>query len=310
MLRVYKNFNLDKIHKRSILLIGNFDGLHLGHQKLFKLAKDYSNRFKTKIGVLTFNPLPAMFFNKNLKNYNLTNIEQKKILFSKIGVNFIIIKNFNKKFSKISYIKFIKNILKKKIDPKFIFVSDNFRFGFKRRGGIKELKNKEIDYKYKIIKPLPLKKNKQTISSTLIRKLLQSGKLKKANQLLNRKWEISGTVVKGKQLGKKLGFPTCNIELNNYIMAKPGVYSVKIQIKNFNKNLNGIANLGFRPTFGGKKILLEVNLFNFSGNLYNKSLNVSFHSFIRKEKKFKNREELIKQIGKDLKKAKFDLEKK
>ena len=310
MLKLYKNFNLDKNHKRSILLIGNFDGLHLGHQKLFKLAKVYSNRFNAKIGVLTFNPLPIMFFNKNLKNYNLTNNEQKKFLFSKIGVDFVITKKFDKKFSKISYIKFIKNILAKKIYPQFIFVSNNFRFGFKRRGGIEELKNKEFSYKYKIIKLSPLKKDGKIISSTLIRKLLQSGKLKKANKLLNRKWEISGIVKKGKQLGKKLGFPTCNIELSNYVLAKPGVYSVEVKIKNFDKNLKGIANLGFRPTFGGKKILLEVNLFNFSGNLYNKSLSVSFCSFIRKEKKFKNRTELINQIGKDLKKAKLDLNKK
>ena len=310
MLKIYKNFNLDKNHKRSILLIGNFDGLHLGHQKLFKLAKVYSKKFNVKIGVLTFNPLPSVFFNKNLKNYNLIDKEKKKHLFFKIGVDFVIIKNFNKKFSKISYIKFIENILKKKINPKFIFVSDNFRFGFKRRGGIKELKDKELSCNYKIVKPLPLRKEGKIVSSTLIRKLLQSGELKKANKLLNRKWEIYGIVKKGKQLGKKLGFPTCNIELNNYILPKSGVYSVKVKIKNFNKSLKGIANLGFRPTFGGKKILLEVNLFNFSGNLYNKSLSVSFYNFIRKEKKFKNREQLINQIGKDLKKAKYDLNKK
>ena len=161
----------------------------------------------------------------------------------------------------------------------------------------------------KIIKPSPLKKEKKIISSTLIRKLLQRGELKKANKLLGRNWSIIGVVQKGRRIGKKLGVPTCNIDIKNYVIAKPGVYSVRVKVNNSNKILKGIANLGYRPTFGEKKILLEVNLFNFSGNLYNKSLNVSFYSFIRGEKKFKNHKILIQQIKKDLKQAKFDLNK-
>ncbi len=309
MLKIYKNFNLSKIHKKSILLIGNFDGLHLGHQKLFKLAEKYSKKHKVKFGVLTFDPLPVMFFNKKLTNYRITSNLQKNLLFEKAGVDFVIVSRFNKSFSKISADNFIKKIIVKKINPNFIFVSNNFKYGFRRSGNVAKLISKENIYNYKIIKPSPLKKEKKIISSTLIRKLLQRGELKKANKLLGRNWSIIGVVQKGRRIGKKLGVPTCNIDIKNYVIAKPGVYSVRVKVNNSNKIFKGIANLGYRPTFGEKKILLEVNLFNFSGNLYNKSLNVSFYSFIRSEKKFNDHQDLIKQIEKDLKQAKFDLKK-
>ncbi len=309
MLKIYKNFNLSKIHKKSILLIGNFDGLHLGHQKLFKLAEKYSKKHKVKFGVLTFDPLPVMFFNKKLTNYRITSNLQKNLLFEKSGVDFVIVSRFNKSFSKISADNFIKKIIVKKINPNFIFVSNNFKYGFRRSGNVAKLISKENIYNYKIIKPSPLKKRKKIISSTLIRKLLQRGELKNANKLLGRNWSIIGVVQKGRRIGKKLGVPTCNIDIKNYVIAKPGVYSVRVKVNNSNKIFKGIANLGYRPTFGEKKILLEVNLFNFSGNLYNKSLNVSFYSFIRSEKKFNDHQDLIKQIEKDLKQAKFDLKK-
>ena len=309
MLKIYKNFNLSKIHKKSILLIGNFDGLHLGHQKLFKLAEKYSKKHKVKFGVLTFDPLPVMFFNKKLTNYRITSNLQKNLLFEKAGVDFVIVSRFNKSFSKISADNFIKKIIVKKINPNFIFVSNNFKYGFRREGNVAKLISKENIYNYKIIKPSPLKKGKKIISSTLIRKLLQRGELKKANKLLGRNWSIIGVVQKGRRIGKKLGVPTCNIDIKNYVIAKPGVYSVRVKVNNSNKIFKGIANLGYRPTFGEKKILLEVNLFNFSGNLYNKSLNVSFYNFIRSEKKFNDHQDLIKQIEKDLKQAKFDLKK-
>ena len=142
------------------------------------------------------------------------------------------------------------------------------------------------------------------VSSTLIRNYLQNGKLTKANKLLNKNWSIQGNVQKGKQLGKKIGFPTANIDIKDYILACPGVYAVRAKITKNSKIVKGIANLGYRPTFNGKKILLEVHLFNFSGNLYDKNLTVEFLKFIRKEKKFKNVNELKKQIKIDLLTAK------
>ena len=192
----------------------------------------------------------------------------------------------------------------KKIQPKYIFVSNNFRFGNKREGNVKKLIEREKNFCYKIIKPRPLISNKKIVSSSFIRKLLSNGNLKYANKLLKRNWSIESVVQKGRQMGKVIGFPTCNIDIKDYVLPKLGVYAVKIYQKNKIFHLKGIANLGYRPTFNQKKILLEVHIFNFSGNLYNKHLTIEFINFIRKEKKFKNINQLKKQINLDLKLAK------
>ena len=303
-LKIYKNFSILDKHKNSILLIGNFDGLHIGHQKLFKLAKKYKKKFKIKIGVLTFDPIPKMFFNKKLKNFKISNLNQKINSFEKFKIDFVVIKKFDKKFSKINYIKFIDNILSKKLGPKYIFVSNNFRFGNKREGNVNKLKLFEKKYNFKIINPKPLKKKTKIISSTLIRKLISNGKINIVNRYLDRNWSINGKVSVGRKMGRKIGFPTCNIKLNDYVIPKLGVYAVNILINKNKKLLRGIANLGYRPTFNQKEILLEVHIFNFSRNLYNKHLTIEFIDFIRKEKKFKNINQLKKQINLDIVKAK------
>ena len=248
-----------------------------------------------------------MYFNTKLTNFRISSISQKVKILEKLGTDFLITKKFDKKFSKMKSHSFIKEVLYKKLKAKYIFVSNNFRFGNKRKGNVNELINNEKNYKYKIIKPKPLKLKNKIISSTLIRKLLSKGKIEFVNKLLNRNWSIDGKVEKGRQLGKKIGFPTCNIDIKDYVLAKPGVYAVKIYQKNKNFPLKGIANLGCRPTFNQKKILLEVHIFNFYGNLYNKHLTIELINFIRKEKKFKNINQLKKQINLDLKIAKKKL---
>ena len=299
-MKLYKSFNIKKFHKNSIILVGNFDGLHQGHQKLFKLAKKYKTKYLSKIGVLTFEPMPKMFFDSNLINFRLSTLNQKIENLRKLKVDFVITKKFDLKFSKTKSISFIKKILGKKLNPKFIFVSNNFRFGNKREGNVKELIRYEKFCKYKIVKPQPLSIRKKIISSSLIRKYLQNGKLNIANKLLKKNWSIDGKVQKGRQVGKKIGFPTANIDIKDYVLAKPGVYAVKVKMIKSLNYIKGIANLGYRPTFNGKKLLLEVHLFNFSGNLYNKRLRVEFLKFIRAEKKFKNADQLKKQIKIDL----------
>jgi riboflavin kinase / FMN adenylyltransferase len=303
-MKLYKNFDISKNHKRSIILIGNFDGVHVGHQRLFKLANRYKKKFNLNIGVLTFEPMPKMFFNKHIKNFRISNIDQKNMILKKLGVDFVITQKFNKRFSKIKSDFFIKKILSTKLRAQYIFVSNNFKFGNKREGDVNQLIKNEKIYDYKIIKPQPLILNKKVISSTYIRSLLERGDLKKSNKLLKRNWSIEGVVQKGRQQGKKIGFPTCNIDIKDYVIAMPGVYAVNVNQKKSNKSLKAIANLGYRPTFNQKKILLEVHIFNFSGNLYNKYLSIEFTKFIRKEKKFKNVNQLKKQIQSDLKVAK------
>ena len=157
-------------------------------------------------------------------------------------------------------------------------------------------------FDYKNIITNPYKKNNKTISSTFVRKKIREGKIEMVNKLLNRYWCIEGRVIKGKKRGRKIGFPTCNMRLDSYVIPKLGVYAVKVYGNNFNKN--GIANIGYRPTFNGQSLLLETNIFGFNKNLYNKEINVSFKKFLRPEKKFKNFELLKKQIKQDIKQAK------
>ena len=299
-MKIYNNFNLKRHHKGSIILIGNFDGVHSGHRKIFDLAKKYKKKFKLDIGVLTFEPMPKMFFNKKIKNFRICNFDQKVNLLKSLEVDFIINKKFDNRFSKIKSLDFNKKIIFKKLNAKFIFVSNNFRFGNKREGDVSQLINCETHYDYKIIKPEPLRIKDKVASSSLIRNFLEEGFLNKANKLLKRNWCVIGKVEKGRQVGKKIGFATCNIDIKDYVLAKPGVYAVRVYKINSKLPIKGIANLGYRPTFNQKKLLLEVHLFNFSGNLYNKYLSVEFLRFIRKEKKFKNVEQLRKQIKSDL----------
>jgi len=214
-MKLYENFNISRNHKKSIILIGNFDGVHSGHRKLFKLANSYKKKFKLNIGVVTFEPMPKMYFNKKIKNFRLSNISQKNKILNNLGIDFIITKKFDKNFSKIKSNYFIKEVLYKKLQAKYIFVSNNFRFGNKREGDVNQLIKNEKNYDYKIVKPQPLILDKKVISSTHIRSLLEQGNLKKANKALTRNWSIEGIVQKGRQQGKKIGFPTCKIDIKD-----------------------------------------------------------------------------------------------
>ena len=299
---VYKNLNIKKKHKGSVIAIGNFDGLHIGHQKVLKEARQKAINKKLKFGLVTFEPVPTMFFNKNIKNHRINSFNQKIYFLKRIKLDFLIVINFNKAFSNLSAENFVTKILFKKIKSKYIFISKNFRFGRKRLGDIKTLKNFEKKYSYKILVTIPHKKKDKIISSSLIRKIIQKGKIQEAEKLLGRPWSVEGKVIKGEQRGRVIGFPTCNIKLNSYTLPKLGVYSVWVQINNLKKK--GIANIGYRPTFNGKSLLLEVNIFGIKKNLYKKILKISFIKFIRAEKKFKNIKELKAQIKKDVISAK------
>ena len=154
----------------------------------------------------------------------------------------------------------------------------------------------------KILLLNPIKKKNKIISSTFLRKKIRLGKIDEVNKLLNRNWSINGKVIKGQRRGRKIGFPTCNLKLNDYVVPKLGVYAVKVKSKNFYKN--GIANIGYRPTFNGQNLLLETNIFGINKNLYNKVISINFKKFIRPEKKFRNLKHLKKQIKLDIKQAK------
>ncbi len=301
-MKIYRNTNLKNQHCKGVLAIGNFDGIHLGHQKVIRDAKQQANKNKLPFGIMTFEPMPVMFFNKKIKNHRINSLDQKINQFKKLKIDFLIIRKFNKKFSRLTAEKFIEKIIFKKTKCKYLYVSNNFRFGFKRKGNIRILKKfgKKFNYRNLIVKPF--KKKNNVISSTLIRKKIKEGKIKEANKLLNRNWSVDGKVIKGQKRGRKIGFPTCNLKMGNYVIPRLGVYAVKVKTSDFNKN--GVANVGYRPTFNGQNLLLETNIFGINRNLYNKVISVSFKKFIRPEKKFKNFDYLKKQIKFDIKKAK------
>ncbi len=299
-MKVFKNTKIPKKYKRSAIAIGNFDGLHVGHQKVFSKTKKFAKKNKIKFGVLTFEPLPVMFFNKKIKNYRISSEGQKFNLFKKYGADFVINIKFNRSFSQISAEKFIEKIIYEKINPKSLSVSNNFKFGKNRKGNIKLLKKLSKKYNYKLLNIKAFKYSGKVVSSTRIRKNLQSGKIHHANKLLSRTWFINGFVEKGKKLGRKLGYRTCNIDIKNYILPKTGIYSVQVQINDKRKIYNAVAYFGSRPTFGGKKAFLETYIFDINKNLYKKKLKVYFFEFIRSDKKFKNSTKLVKQMNKDV----------
>ena len=301
-MKIYTNANLSQKHRNGVIAIGNFDGLHLGHQKVIREAKKTAIKNKLPFGLMTFEPVPIMFFKKKIIHHRINSLDQKIEQLKKFKLDFLIIIKFNKQFSSLTAEEFIGRIIHKKINSRYLFVSKNFKFGFKRRGSVSTLKKFEKIFNYTNVITKPFKKRGKIISSTLIRKKIRAGRIDIVNKLLNRNWCIRGKVIKGKKRGRKIGFPTCNINMNNYVIPKLGVYAVKISNKNFNKD--GIANVGYRPTFNGQSLLLETNIFKINKNLYGNVLNISFKRFIRSEKKFKNFEFLKKQIKIDIKKAK------
>ena len=296
-MKIYKNLKINKVHMNSVIAIGNFDGIHLGHQKVIRQAKQKAKKYNLPFGLITFEPMPVMFF-KNIKSHRINSLNQKITYLKKMKLDFITIIKFNRSFSLLTPDQFIENIIYKKLRPKYIFVSNNFKFGKNREGNIKTLKKNEKFFGFKILITSPLKKTRKVISSTIIRKKITLGKIKEANHLLNRPWSVIGKVIQGMKRGRKIGFPTCNVKLGNYIIPKLGVYSVIVETNQYKKK--GIANIGYRPTFNGQNLLLEVNIFRFNKNLYNKVIKVYFKNFIRPERKFKTLDKLKKQIKIDI----------
>jgi riboflavin kinase/FMN adenylyltransferase len=306
-MKIYNNINsVDKKFVNSVLAIGNFDGVHLGHQELLKKAYIFSRKLKKKFGIFTFDPLPKDFFNKT--DNRILNVNDKIDIIKKFRADFFIKQNFNRNFSKITYDNFANKILLKKLAVNSIFVGKDFRFGFKRKGNIFFLKKLSKKNNFKIFIINFKKFNKYKISSSKIRSLIQSGKVKLVNKIMGRLWSITGRVIKGKKFGRRIGFPTANIKIVNQIKPMFGVYSVKIIFNK--KTYKGIANFGVRPTFGTSSPVLEVNVFEKNFNFYNKDIKVLFVDFIRKEKKFKDSTMLVSQIKKDIKVAKISLNKK
>jgi riboflavin kinase/FMN adenylyltransferase len=295
-MKIFQNKFSKNITKKSILVIGNFDGVHLGHESLFLRAKKIAKKNKTKFGALTFNPNPKGFFSKD-KKINIISFSDKIKILNNLNLDYLIVLKFNNKFRSISAEDFINKILIDKINPSLTIVGKEFRFGKNRIGNTNLLKEK-----INVLSPPHIKFSKKKISSSEVRKLISKGKVDAIKKHLGRNWFISGKIINGREVGRKIGFRTANIDLGNYLEPKKGVYAVHFFIKN--KKYKGVANFGNAPTFKRNKAILEVHLFQLIKNIYNKEVKVEFVKYIREEKKFKNTSLLIKQINKDVKEVK------
>ncbi|PPR46721.1 MAG: Riboflavin biosynthesis protein RibF [Alphaproteobacteria bacterium MarineAlpha5_Bin9] len=299
-MKIY-NINLNsKIKLKNLsLAIGNFDGIHIGHKKLISQLINKSKKNNYRSSIMSFKPHPREYFSGNRNNFEIIDNKSKIKLLSELNVDNYILLKFSKAVSSLPPEDFINKILFKKLGVKLLIVGYDFKFGKYRSGGVKLLKklSKKYNYKVSILKPIKSKKTNKVFSSSRIRKNISIGNCEGVFHYLGRYWSLRGKVVRGKKMASKINYPTANILPPNLIKPRKGVYAVKVIFKD--KKYTGIANFGERPTVNGKKLLLEVHIFNFNYVLYGKDLTVEFVKFIRDEKKFKNFEFLVKQIKKD-----------
>jgi len=297
------------IPKKLSLAIGNFDGLHLGHQAvLHESLSKVSGCCAT--AVLTFAPHPKQFMSARIKIKSIYPQEKKITLLRKYGVNYLLIADFNAELFQLSALDFIRNILVKQLRCQSLITGSNFKFGKGQEGNAKTLQNAAQRYGFSYKAVNIIKRKPYIVSSTVIKRLLQYGMIRQVNRLLGRAYNISGKVVLGKQLGRKIGFKTANLYLSTDL-ALPvyGVYYTQVTIINNNlkvQKIQGIVNIGLRPTVcDDAKVLLEVHLLDFSDDIYDQHINVEFICFIRPERKFINISTLQTQIQKDIKDVLF-----
>lgn len=288
--------------RNTVLTIGTFDGIHIGHRKLFQVLIDNSKALNSETVVVTFDPHPRHVLEKKGNHKDIiSSIDEKIKLIKEIGIDHVVVLPFDINFSKLSAETFLDKIIIKYFHPKIIVVGHDHRFGFKKKGDIYFLKSKLNYYEYDVIEVKALHENNNIISSSLIRKLIAIGRVRKVNKLLGRNLSIKGKVVKGDGRGRTIGYPTANINLINKSTQIPnnGVFVVLTKINK--TTYYGMCNIGFRPTFKSEKEkLIEVYLFNYNNlNLYEKELRIEFIQFVRKERKFDSKNKLINQIKKD-----------
>ena len=277
------------------LAIGNFDGLHLGHQALLDKLCEVSKARNLTPAVMTFEPHPREFFTPLNAPARLCNLREKLEYLQSANVQNVFVCAFNKRFAAITADEFMQNILRNSLNANTIMVGEDFKFGAKRAGTVADFKSNGFN----LISMSRVDFNSERVSSTRVRDALFSGNLALAEQLLGRHYSIAGRVVHGAKRGRELGFPTANIHMRHDRPALTGVYAVKLD------GLNSVANLGVRPTFkhgvvGVPKLLLEVHVLDFNGDLYGQHVHVEFLHKIREEMKFDSLDALKTQIAADI----------
>ena len=296
IIQTISNFNsLEK----TVVTIGTFDGIHIGHQKILKDLIETAKKENKKSVLLTFFPHPRMVLQKEVTIQLLNTIEEKSSLLEKMGLDYLIIHPFSKEFSRLTALDFVRDILVNQLNTSRLIIGYDHHFGKNREGNIHQLKEYSSLYDFNVEEIPAQDIDNVSVSSTKIRNALQEGSLKTANNYLGYNYMLNGTVVNGKSLGGKIGFPTANLEVKETykLIPKTGVYIIKTVIDSV--LFYGMMNIGFRPTISGKDQTIEAHLFNFNKDLYGKNLRLELLYFLREEKKFDSIDDLIVQLKLD-----------
>lgn len=290
---------LEQHHRGCVATIGSFDGVHLGHRVILQQVKTAAQALGLPSLVMVFEPQPHEFFSKEQAAARLTRLREKvKALFAE-GVDRVLCLQFNSELRGLSAQAFVEQVLVDKLDVRHLVVGDDFRFGCDRRGDFSMLQEAGVKYGFTVSDTATYQVHGERVSSTRIRKLLENDQFDLVEALLGRPFSVSGRVVYGKQLGRNLGAPTANVGLGRYRSPVQGVYAVHVRFGGM--LLAGVANVGVRPTLGGgQKPLLEVHIFDFSGDLYGQCIEVIFRKKLRDEEKFESLDALTAQIQKDI----------
>lgn len=293
--------NIKEPFAYAVITVGNFDGVHIGHQGLLKEVKKRADKMSGTSVVLTFEPHPLKVL-KEKKIPLITPFERKIELIEKLGIDVVICLPFTREFSKVSAREFVEEILLKKIGMKEIVVGYDYTFGHKREGNIDLLKKLGDELGFKVCILGPILVDNMIVSSTRIRNLIMEGELEKVKTLLNRYYQVSGEVIAGHDRGGRLlGFPTANLKLVNEVFPKNGVYVVEVIYNN--KVYGGVTNIGFKPTFGNDALSVETHILDFDQNIYGKKIKLNFIKRLRNEKRFSSIEALAAQIKRDIEEA-------
>ncbi len=310
-MKVY--YSIDDFQKleNAVVTTGTFDGVHHGHRKILAQLNEVAEKTGGESVLLTFSPHPRMVLQPDL-NLKLLNSQNEKIaLLKSTGIDHLIIHPFTTDFSRTSSLDFVRNILVNQIGAKKLVIGYDHHFGRNREGSFEHLKEYGPLYGFEVEEIPAQDVDHTTVSSTKVRRAIEDGTIQIANQYLGYEFPLSGKVVEGEHIGSKLGFPTANLRLSDNLKIIPanGVYAVEVSFpaRSEQSTLEGMCNIGIRPTFGGKFQTIEVHLLDFSGDIYGQSITIHFHQQLRSEMKFDGPEELKQQLAKDEKAARFAL---
>lgn len=283
----------------SIITIGTFDGVHIGHKKIINQLTSTSSKEQLTSILLSFFPHPKMVLQNDRELKLINTITEKEELLNNLDLDYLIIKEFTKEFSRLSALEFVRDILVNKLNAKHIIIGYDHHFGRNRTANIEQLKEFGLLYDFKVTEILAQDINDIAISSTKIRKALINGEIQLANKFLGYDYFFNGNIVHGNSIGKTISFPTANIEVHESykLVPKNGVYIVKTFIDK--KLIFGMMNIGINPTFDGTKQSIEIHFLNFNKNIYNQNLTIYMISRIRDEKKFNSVEDLKTQLELD-----------